>query len=415
MSKSKQRGSLVFDKTFRGRIGRVRIRTGSHSPEFLSNLKEATQWLYDSGYWDHLEQLKNRTVTPQYIVTVWKTGNPLDVTEDPELLARNAWSAFGKWIDETYHADTTKDAFQKRLRTWRQHYSNDLTVSDLPERLRREKKRHQRNGTQPGFFLHRYALMQFAKAVTTKGKKSHLYNQFREVSDFSDNAKRRPHKNRPFTVMELDKLLHLHDVPERYREWIWFACLTGMNPKEMHEDGWKVLQHPHPHIEVWGRKRSGRFQRVVPLIMEPPTSRMPGREMMATWMRKLERSPYDLRRTFAIWCSRAGLDRRHISSYLGHRDGVNMLDLYLRDDVLNRWIPEDAKALGEYVKFARYDLSGFDDAPFIPYKGSSSMGLTRQANRMDDIKDELNKILARWHEVEFLQKRYRVDHLVEEK
>lgn len=412
MKKTEPRGSLVLDKTFKGRLGRIRIRTGSHSSEFLENLKEATQWLYDNGYWDELDQLKKRIITPQYVVTLWRSGSPPELTEDPELMAQDAWVALDKWVKDTYHSESTKESFYKRLRIWSNHYPRDMTVADLPEMLRKEKQRHRKQNTETGFFIHRYLLMQFAKAVTMKGKKSSLYGQFKDIPDFSENEKLRPHKNRPFMVQELDRLLTQNDVPSNYAEWMWFACLTGMNPKEMYEDGFKVIRHPYPHIEVWGRKRSGRFQRIVPLIMEPPTSKMPGRAMSERWIRKLGRAPYDTRRTFAIWCSRAGIERRRISSYLGHRDGVNMLDLYLRDDVLNRWIPEDAKLLGEWVKYARYSLEEFAEAPFTPYKSSSSMGLSRQTNSIQDIKDELNKILTRWNAIGFLDKRYEVEHLV---
>jgi hypothetical protein len=88
-----------------------------------------------------------------------------------------------------------------------------------------------------------------------------------------------------------------------------------------------------------------------------------------------------------------------------------MNDLYLRDEILTRWVPEDARLLGEWVKMARYDLSSDSETPFKPYSSVSAMGLSRQTNTKQDVVEELDKILLKWYETGWVRMLYQVSDI----
>lgn len=156
--------------------------------------------------------------------------------------------------------------------------------------------------------------------------------------------------------------LHPHGSKEpdytmgRHAAEIWWAmCCTGMGATEYWGE-WKQLGD---RVRIVGTKRPGRrwgsIGREVPLltaILPPPQMT---KERFEQVVRKVGVSPYQGRKTYAMWMEDAEIPRTRRRMYLGH--GVkDVTDHYERRDI-TRFLHEDRGRMLNHANLGKQGLS----------------------------------------------------------
>jgi hypothetical protein len=286
----------------------------------------------------------------------------------------------------------------------------DLLVGDLPDGLRELKRIQQKRGQTTPFTNSKQLVQKFVKENTRLEQDSTIYREVKRVKDFTSHQKltmgNKTSKNPLSSPSELDKWFHDLEVPTDLKEWISFMCLTGVHRQEI-LNGLQEEQSPIRHLRAFGTKTRGRFDRVIPLVQEIPHHPFPSKKRMTVTVKKMGgRSEYDLRRTFSVWCLRAGIPQLHIASYMGHKVGQTQTTQYQREEVF-KWIPEDVKTLKTWVQQQISDPTQ-TPTPVLPVTSFHELGDTRQHLGLDEIARELDRILDGWYRDGFMRKRYRL-------
>ena len=398
-------GTYVVDRRFPSPIGRIKKSSGMTSERRFTQLLASLQSVYEKGRTEDLLALKNGIVSPVEFLAAFEDGAMRG--EDWNLLTLDLSTALHDWLEHADLARTTyvgyKNCIIQLLRQG--DAGQNYTVGNLTRLLSDYRYSCAQLETHRSFDQTRAVCLSFARDKAQKKKGSELYSDIRSIPIFGKKAGPKEAKNKPFTPQELDKLLFTADeYVKRYQAWIWFLCLTGMGPKEFVDDGFISGEN---YIEIFGRKRQSRHRRV-PKIYEVPDGKKPSYMTLRRVMKKLgNRTPYDCRRTAIVWWDRAGIDRDHGTFYAGWEMTTTLRGRYKQEDV-NRWLTEDAGKLRDWVSHSISNTDLPTATPVVIAKSPDELGSTRQADSMDQIKEELNRVLAGWKEHGFLQNEYRV-------
>jgi len=407
MVKNKNYGSLILDKKVGEPIGRLRVRIGTKDQEFLEQLKTAIDWLYVNGRWEELQRFKNKKVNAAYLVKVWSSKLPPIDDTDFELKSRNLWEELEDFIDNNGYADKTARSYQYKVQRMARDFGYTKTVGDISLVLQTEKNRCQRNGQFAGFSPIRFLFMAYCRARTELGNKSLLYKSVVDVKDFPLRSKSPKVKKNPFSPQELDEFVrNAKGLPKGFGEWVTWLCCHGLGPKEFLEDGYEIIKIPVPHIRVFGQKSYYR-NRMVPLIMDEPDFVKPTRTQLTRHLKKANRGPYDLRRTFTNWCLRAGLLRDRVRVYMGHSIGADILSVYTEQDILANWIAEDIRKMKSFLLSSKDLVDEDSQDVVVPFKNWDTIG-SLQDLTVEEIIHNLNQILEFWNRKKGIRRLYRI-------
>jgi len=404
---------LILDKTLPPPIGRIRLRIGSKDKEFLAEVRKAVQWAYENGRWEELKRLKEKKIHPALIVKMRSTNAEILDNEDFALREQNLWSSLGKFLHTNHYADRTLSVYAAVVNRMQRHHGKDRNVNEIARVLEREKQRMDKEGIRNGFASVRFLFMAFLRDNCANGRDSSLYKEVLAIKNFP-KAKTPPKTNKnPFHPLDLDRFLRTDtQLGDGFKAWIYWLCCHGLGPKEFLEDGFAVhADRGFSYLQVFGQKRSTR-NRILPLVMTPPDSPKPSFYQMRYALKRADRSPYDLRRTYVQICLAAGIARTHIQTYVGHTIGLDVLSLYERQDIIKNWLRPDTNRIQAYLKTSIDLASDNDQALIRPFANWESIG-SLQDWKIADIKSELNKILLFWHEKKGIRKLYQVEHLVD--
>lgn len=407
----KSRGSIVIDKTFSHPVGRIYRRSGLSDDDQFQYLKSCIQKLWSMGRHEDLIRYRDRKIDSSDIVRMVDRNEIYD--PDSEFLNSSLMETLDEWVHQRFVNKTTlknRVGFMSNIPT--KLGRDDFLVRDIPEVLKGLKKYHLGRSTPEGFSQTRTLIRTFVKENSYDEQNSRLYKDLKRVKDFSQREKREmglgKNRNPISSPSHLDKLLYRNSIPEDVIEWTWFLCVTGIHRQEV-LDGIEPKSGPPAHIYVRGKKTLGR-ERIVPMILEIPEHPLPSVKKFRYHLKKCGRTPYDLRRTFSIWCLRSGIPQNHIESYMGHVQPRSTTDIYQREDVRN-WISEDTQIFNDWIE---REKSGMNDVPkpHIPKSSSSEIGINRQHDRLEKIKMEIDRVLLDWYENKHLEKRYRLNREV---
>lgn len=330
--KRNNRGTYVFDRTFRG-VGRIRQSSGTLDKRLFTRLNNMLDDIARSDRADLLHAVFEKKVHPlRELYPVYKARGikGLPTLERLKPLKKNV------------------DAWQKRLECSEKHrqqigyafnalgMKKSHTIADLPKLL----KAYSVDAKPTMFNRVRSACQAFAR--DTAGRYSELW---REVSQVLPKKTQRK-DGHPQTPKQAESVrLDLGD----YGQIWWSMCCTGMGPKELGlfpgEGGdWEVKQD---RVLIHGTKAEAR-DRVVPLIETPVRPNM----QYAAFRRALAKhrlTPYDGRRTFLHWLEMAKIPRSRIEYYAGHKAGRDVTSLYLDHDV-GQYLAKDRRAVRAYLR-----------------------------------------------------------------
>jgi hypothetical protein len=204
----------------------------------------------------------------------------------------------------------------------------------------------------------------YARSVTlrllqeTVGKRHPLYGRVQDagkLKEAKDGVKGLSLEQALGIRAKLERLaLHPHGRKEPdYRVGqaaarIWWAMVcTGMGATEFW-GMWTVLQD---RVRIVGTKREGRRWggegRDVPRVATPVRPEMT-QDRFQKVLAKVDASPYQGRKTFAVWMEEAGIPRTRRKLYMGHA-ASDVTDLYERHDV-TAFLAEDAGRLKQVLE-----------------------------------------------------------------
>jgi len=401
-------GTFMLVRQFKG-IGRIRIASGTNDPKTFKLYETALQDLYNTGNAAALTALKNKKCTPRELYLWWrdKTTQAPWQTEDRDL-----YTEITNWLSSSTLADTTIVGYKKCVDLLRKYTKiQTARVSDLPSLLIQFKKicESKRPPKAKTFNQTRAAALSFVRK-TTEDKTNPIYLAIKNIDIISENLWSKKRVNNPLLPAEVDAAF-TKTPNDELRDIVWFLCLTGMTPKEYLSDGWEV-DGTLNGVRVFGRKRSGRYARIVPRVYQKlaPLPQKSYRTLLEEFKKVFPgRALYDLRRSFAVWNNRAGIDQLHTKAYMGH--GASMTEKYMAQNTAS-WLIEDAAKLATYIARDRTSaVTVLEERLTLP---STPDELTRnlQDERLDYFRELLNEQLKTWHTSGKMRRLYKVDRLV---
>ncbi len=358
----------------------------------MDRLKSCLQELWSQGRTEELILYRDGKIDSSRVIRLVDFRETIDPDED--FLSEPLFPTLEEWMDEWYTNPRTRRTNQNYFSRLRDETKGDPLVREIPKVLESYKRVCRQNDVRRPFSQIRIILGTFIHNNTTTGRDCDLYRDWKKVKDWSpieNQVTGRKNSKNPFhSPSQLDKYFHDLGIPNEVRDWISFLCLTGVHRSEI-ENGLKVETQSVRLLRVFGTKNIGRYDRMVPLVQELPSTPY-HHNGLVYWLKKMDgRSPYDCRRTFSVWCLRSGIPQNHISTYMGHSVGMTQTTQYQREEVRN-WIVDDTNLLNEWVKKEISDPVDLS-VPVLPVQSFSQLGETRQHLSLNEIRGELDRVL----------------------
>jgi hypothetical protein len=283
-------------------------------------------------------------------------------------------------------------------------------VKDIPEVISRYRKIC--TAAQPqrtrSFNQGRATLLSFLRQ--TRDTSSVLYQKTRSVEAIIENAWSKKSVNHPLLPSEIDAAFK-DTKNDRLQNVVWLLATTGMTPKEFLVDGWEIDESINA-IRIFGRKRSGRYGRIVPRVyqkLQAPTD-WTYRQLLEAFKEVFPtRNLYDLRRTFAVWNNRSGIDALHTKAYMGH--GANITERYMAQNVAT-WLLEDATKLSAFIVRSRSQTAMVTDERLALPDNPDQLARTLQDEKLQYFKGLLDEQLLKWYREGKMRNHYQVGDLV---
>lgn len=327
--------NLRIDRVFRG-VGRIALSSGTNNKNVYNGILAMLNDLQERGRLDDLKAIQSKHLTPLQAYTKWKDGKLVGVASISYVTGLR--DSLNDWVDTYQCADTTRAGYVNNINQLLKQSKAKQLVSDLPTVLRKYKDHCKKNDTPKSFNHTRATCLAYAR--DRFGKHSDLY---RDISSIDVLDYRKARMNNPLTVKDVVTLTK--GLKSSVADMVWTMCTTGMGFKE-YGDGFTVETD---HIIIHGKKNNHRWDRMVPLI-RTPTRRVLQYKRFREVIQEVrpDVTPYDFRRTYAVWLESAGVLRSHIEMYMGHSPR-RMTDLYLIRDV-SRYLNNDADLVRQFIE-----------------------------------------------------------------
>lgn len=404
--KEQEVGSLVLDKTFFGI--RIKKNTGTDSQDKFNAIHSALSYLKAENEREAFVALRNGTTSCLDILDwyenrkkkdkPWKVGNKSLASDMTSWLEKN------KDIKER-----TKESYKYHVKVVVSYASkHGDAIPSLPRIV--EEYKNSCKDKMVEFNRFRSTCLSYASQLPD-GRDGEIWKSITKVKPYKKKDTKRATRYNPFTPLEIDNLFKKNKNDE-VKQLIYWLCLTGIRPEEYTEHGFKNLGNV---VEIYGDKTSGSYARLVPKFFKDydPQAKKMG---ISYWkLRMLFRqycpnhTPRDTRRTFAVWCQKAGIERNHITSYMGHIP--TQLDDYQRQDIVKNWANEDRKKLEDYIKKERTAIPKVDDATYKLPSSIDDLGDSASSYSIQQVKDIINDWLKSNHP-KHIRKLYKVEKLI---
>lgn len=325
----------ILARTVRG-VGRISRASGTTDPATIRALKRMVTRLVEDGRLDLLRDVQAGRLPLLVLYDAYrrKRLGELAIGGAAAGLAET-WEAWAKQVEVSV-------PYRQQLGTalrWLKA-PQSAVVQDLPE-LVREARITMAQHPQ-SFNRLRSCVQAFAR--DTLGRTSAAWRGVTDIPPYSAQAVRRATTRRPGhpqTVAGLAELCRTVDVDVGAA--LWSMATTGMGPGE-YWGRWTVTT---AGIRVHGTKASGR-DRLVPDIgrcVRPRLSRQALEDRLVKAQAGI--TPYDCRRSFAVWSEAAGIVRARRRLYLGHGPG-DVTGLYEQHEIAE-FLSADAERLVQYL------------------------------------------------------------------
>lgn len=312
------------------------MTSGTNNRNIYNGILTMMDDLQERGRLDDLKAIQLKHISPLEAYNKWKDGKLVGIGS--VALVKDLDKAMTEWVENYRCAETTRVGYKFNVRHLVKTAKRKATVADLPDTLRKYRAHCISRDTLRQFNHARVTSLAFAR--DQYGKNSELW---RLISDIDMVDYRKNRMNNPLTVKEVVDLTS--QMKPEFAEMVWTMCTTGMGFKE-YLDGFTVKSE---HIIIHGEKNDNRHNRVVPIIRTPaPRVLQYKRFREVIQVVRKDVTPYDFRRTYAVWLEEAGILKSHRDAYMGHTAN-RMSDLYLVQDV-TKYLKQDAKLMKDYIE-----------------------------------------------------------------
>lgn len=241
------------------------------------------------------------------------------------------------------------------------------------------------------------------------GEEHNLYKQVQSIGKYPRSQIKPKRQARPLTPIEIQNRF-VSDPTNEMKMVVFFLCSTGMRPYEYLEHGFEVGDN---YIEIFGKKTE-HSKRIVPKLWgdynpQPSSLGLTINTLRSEFQRWFpERTIQDTRYSFANWVQKAGIESNRYKYYMGHQPGQT--DRYQRQDVIDKWVDDDARKLLDYLQrslqqFPEIDTKAIKLPKSVDELTSSVSNVPKQA-----IIEHLNKYLRDNHPAVF-RRLYEVEGL----
>jgi integrase len=326
--------NLRIDRVYKG-IGRLAMTSGTNNRNIYNGIITMMDDLQERGRLDDLKAIQLKHISPLEAYNKWKDGKLVGVGS--VAFVKDLKTSLLDWVENYRVAETTRVGYKNNINQLLKVAKANASVADLPDTLRKYKANCLDSDTLRVFNHARVTCLAFAR--DQYGKNSELW---RYISDINVVEYRKNRMNNPLTVKEVTELTS--QMKPDVADMVWTMCTTGMGFKE-YLDGFTVK---NDHIIIHGEKNDHRHDRQVPII-RTPTPRILQYKRFREVIQEVRKdvTPYDFRRTYAVWLESAGVLRSHTEMYMGHSP-KRMTDLYLIQDV-TKYLKHDAKLVKDYI------------------------------------------------------------------
>lgn len=325
--RSAGRGTFLLDRVFPG-VGRIKRASGTNDRRVYDALNAMLSQLWAAGRIDVLASLRDRKVHP---LVIWGQVRSGGVALLPSVDSVEVFDPFA-WLEARECSDWHRKGMHYRFTRFLKDVG-PMTIADLPTKL--AAFRTLIPGKPALFNRTKAALQAYLKARF--GRHHVLWMGVANVPALKEVKK---HGN-PQTPQQLEVITRKMGA---LAPMVWSMALTGMGPGEY----WGKWQTVTGAVEIKGTKREGRH-RLVPILGDlsrPTVTYKPFRVALAEASDD-QVEPYDLRRSFAVWCEHAGVERTHIELYLGHTPH-SVTDRYLWREAM-QVIPGDGRKVRAWL------------------------------------------------------------------
>ena len=288
------RGTLVIDKRIKG-LGRLKKSSGTNDPSTYKKLLGMVETLQDSGRLDILRNIKNGTVS---LLEVWEHYKVQKLEKIPTVDSiRRLEPVVLQWVEKSDVSDRTRKVYRNNLKQLIKFGTQDSTVQDLPDLLKKYRVHCKKNGINRPFNHTRSTVQSFVRDEF--GRYSDQWFRVSEVSPLPNVKKR---KGNPQSVKSIHSLVE--QLPKKYGDMVWSLCTTGMGFTD-YRGKWTVEKD---HIFIEGTKNKTRVRKI-PRIGTPtrPTTTEQYLRRNLKSVTKKDIQIYDFRRTYSNWMEMSGI------------------------------------------------------------------------------------------------------------
>lgn len=266
-------------------------------------------------------------------------------------------------------------------------------IAHVPERLAAMRTHYQKRSEHSAFNTYRMELL----TLLTKGlgfdDQSNLLHAASRVKTLPQQKRRAHH---PFESPQ-DLAAFCEKILARDTEYanvyvysVQLMCMHGLRPDEFAFGRFRV-EPKTGHLKIDGTKNENA-DRLVPLLLDVIDDFQPPR--IDTLNRMFERMEVetrcrDFRRTYAIWCERAGVLQSNIRLYMGHGDS-SVTHTYQRIIPSAAMLDGDASRLKQWIdaelqqpKRQRSKPTAMSDLSLMRLRGNELKRLVKKAKRQE--------------------------------
>lgn len=302
---------------------------------------------------DPLKRIQDGSLSIRSAYTKWKTGR-LHLAYGFE--GENLLKLWRDYYAKASYAPATQKSRKAMLDALVSHglLTDENVVNDLPDVLAGARDHYARRKKHQQFNTIRFEAVAFAKGKLRVDDASPFLQAVRKSEPLKLVGRREHHPlDTPRALRSLLESLEARETiptPARrsYQSAALFMCLHGLRRDEFDRQQFETDKHTG-HLRIHGSKNDNA-KRVVPRMMMLETGDlMPN---PASLNRIFERmgSPVrcrDFRRTYSVWCERAGIPANRLRVYIGHAE-MTMTQLYQRQKITREMLDDDRERFRQW-------------------------------------------------------------------
>jgi len=333
-----------------------------NAANILSGMKKMLKEMSREGDRDRLVGMKNGSLKLIDVYNHWLSGRERLLVGNE---GNNLFEELKRYQNSGVHSNATNIRASATLAAWKKYSLLDDTslVRELPAIVQRAQSFYKARKQHDMFNNARMYFLGFIKTQLQHSVDSPLYVAVKKIEQLRV-TKRKDHN--PFStprdlrevIQTIEGYQYLTDERKRlYIDCIMSMCFHPFRPSEFLELKWE-RDRSTGHLKILGTK-TAQSNRIAPLLFYPAKYHS-GQNGIGDYRlshislnRQLQRlglsvRTRDFRRTYSVWCEKAGIERSHLMRYLGHA-GKTTTDIYQRRAITREELDADATKLRSWI------------------------------------------------------------------